>query len=742
MNLQTIELVNYAQHEALSANFEGNLIGVIGNNGRGKSNFLGAMQFLMTGEQTGKDKGDLLRWGAETGHVSGTFTHNGISGSITRSLTGSKAKLVYNGQETSGIKNVDEVIKDIMADKELLKRGVFVAQRELDTVLFDNPAAREQEFLRMIGLGFASKTYEAITAFLGTRGQTKSYAETVEALNAQLQISIDQVQKLSEQLAEMRKKVTAGVVDTASLKAMRDDAMRQKSELTAAVNAYRSACATSATTRNMLRNAEDKLKSLRDPIESETVESLTAMIQNCEAVIANMQRYQSVVATLNDVRAKLSALKQPDAVNEIAIPFSAEEIEQLKKDVVDAAAAVTNATANNELYTKLASALKNIKTAECPVCGNTNVDLTRIAQKQSEAAAQYHAAQKRMDAVSAALTEKLQRNNETTWLNERNKQEYQLSRSQYDVSKARLESQLNELEKALAAFPVNTADPTMKDLPASVNQAKVLLNSKHTYLRAKGSLEATIAGYRQALEPQETQEQTLLATIGGSQETAAMQVSGLEARIAQMDDVLRQAQSVQTAIAAAEAGINAQNTHIASLQAQLRDFMAKQDRELRMAHKLGVLNNVKSWFHHSNGPRAVMHAVLQELTDDVNSYLEYFAAPFRVLPGVAGFGLDCQFIDGREMPEGNRVDAKILSGGERVMLAISFRLACYAMFAQRFGLLVLDEPTVYLDRHNVGRIPQVLEQVKALSKRMGIKIIISTHEEALLPYMDSVIRIV
>jgi DNA repair exonuclease SbcCD ATPase subunit len=86
MILKKIELRNYRQHKELSVDFTGHLIAVVGRNGSGKSNFLGAIQFALTGEQPGFDKKDLLSWGEESGYVKLWFSHNGRECTVQRRI--------------------------------------------------------------------------------------------------------------------------------------------------------------------------------------------------------------------------------------------------------------------------------------------------------------------------------------------------------------------------------------------------------------------------------------------------------------------------------------------------------------------------------------------------------------------------------------------------------------------------------------------------------------------------------
>jgi exonuclease SbcC len=153
---------------------------------------------------------------------------------------------------------------------------------------------------------------------------------------------------------------------------------------------------------------------------------------------------------------------------------------------------------------------------------------------------------------------------------------------------------------------------------------------------------------------------------------------------------------------------------------------------------LSTLTKVRDWFHYSNGPHTMAASVMDELNQTVNGFLEQFTAPFVVLPADEGIGFKCRFTDGRKMPE-ELPDASVLSGGQKVQLAVAFRMAVYCLFASKLGLLSLDEPTAYLDEANIGKFGDLLQVISKIAKNMGVQVLFATHEESLLAYADKVI---
>ena len=131
---------------------------------------------------------------------------------------------------------------------------------------------------------------------------------------------------------------------------------------------------------------------------------------------------------------------------------------------------------------------------------------------------------------------------------------------------------------------------------------------------------------------------------------------------------------------------------------------------------------------------------MEKLNADVNKFLGNFTAPFVVEPMREGVGFKVRFTDGRPMPP-ELPDAATLSGGQKVQLAVAFRLATYCTFASKLGLLVLDEPTAYLDDANIECFGELLVKVAKIAQNMGIQILIATHDKIVLNYSSNVISL-
>ena len=133
-------------------------------------------------------------------------------------------------------------------------------------------------------------------------------------------------------------------------------------------------------------------------------------------------------------------------------------------------------------------------------------------------------------------------------------------------------------------------------------------------------------------------------------------------------------------------------------------------------------------------------SIMALLVDETNRYLENFGSEFTVIPMEEGMGFRYVYNDGRPVSS-PAPEATMLSGGQKIALAVAFRFAIYSMFANKLGLLSLDEPTAYLDDETIGRFADVLAKIRQLAANMGLQVIVSTHEAAIAPAFDQTISI-
>jgi len=727
MIIKRIELVNYCQHVHRTIDVSGNLIAVVGHNGVGKSNFLGALQFALTGEQPDKNKAELLHWGAKEGYVVLDFEQDGKPGRIERYVSSNKVTLEYDGTTTSGITNVaKEMETRLHFDKDLVKQSVFVRQTEVDTIISAKTDKRDREiaFQKLLGID-AAKIHKNLTDWMYTATKPVNYdiqlteaARKLGEAEARKATLDAEAQAAEAALAEFGEVDESQSANFGKAIAAVTRVLQGKSDV--------EACAQKVTER---AKALDAAKAAADQGGANPGYDLASLTGQEAVLVDELRKIRAKAAAQS---AADEAQKAYDAAHGAAHP-TAEEIAEASVEIERAQAELATIRSEKALREKSVAALDGAGPT-CPVCGKPldagmvdamKKELADLREREAKALPLLQDAQTRLFMRRQQL-EQWQRNDAAAQaklasakaaLDAVEPTELTEERANAVMAKVRAEMQAQREYDARAA-----------EHKKAVADAELWFNAAH---RARTDAIARLA-------EAEAEAKKLCGDEAAADWTQAQ--ATLESLVAETDR--RRAKHTELRMAATRAAAvrdEAANTVESMKQtvASLKEAQAVQDR---LAKRLAVLERVRDWFHYTNGPRILVTQVLAALTDDVNRFLGNFTAPFVVVPDQAQVGFRVEFTDGRDRPP-EPPGTDVLSGGERVQLAVAFRLAIYAMFAGKLGLLSLDEPTAYLDESNVDRFGLLLTKVRDIARNMNTQMFMATHERPVIPYMDAVIEL-
>jgi DNA repair exonuclease SbcCD ATPase subunit len=135
------------------------------------------------------------------------------------------------------------------------------------------------------------------------------------------------------------------------------------------------------------------------------------------------------------------------------------------------------------------------------------------------------------------------------------------------------------------------------------------------------------------------------------------------------------------------------------------------------------LDDLKSIMHRDNLPKHLTVNYLRSTVKKLNGYLDDFSVKFSVM-------VDDDLTFWATLSDGTVIAASRLSGGEKVVLSLAFRLAVQSDL-NGINLLVLDEPTVCLDDDNIACLEKAFDRLRAMSKSSGLQVIVVSHESAI-----------
>ena len=727
MLIKRLELVNYCQHVHREILVSGNLIAVVGRNGVGKSNMLGALQFALTGEQPDKNRADLLHWGAKEGHVVLEFEQDGKPGRIERSVSSNKVTLEYDGVTTSGITNVaKEMETRLHMDKDLVRQSVFVRQTEVDAIISAKTDKRDREvaFQKLLGID-AAKIHKNLTDWLCNAAKPASYDIQLTEANRRL----GELEARSFAVVEEVQKAEAALAGFGEVDESQSASLSKAIAAVAAVlqaKAGVKACVDAVAARQSALAQATAAAGSAGANPGFDVAELTAQVSVLQDEIRKLDAREAAEKAVEASQQAYVAATGAPCPSEADIAKLAAEADAMQAEL---------ATVRSEKAIRVKS-LDSLNGTEsvCPVCGKP-LDANMVERLRGELMALNERERPLLSALQAKQTElATARGTAGMWKQSVAVAESRLKTAQEALDRANADaSQCDRatLDRALATVTGQISAQRAYDARAGALKEAVSRAELNLGVAKRAAEDAD-----KRLEAVEAEARRLCGDEAAADWTQAK--STMESLVAETDR--RRAKHTELKMAAARAAATRDEVakSLATLQETVESLKKAQAEQDELAKRLHVAERVKDWFHYTNGPRVLVTQVLGALTDDVNSLLGYFTAPFVVMPDPEQVGFRVQFTDGRDCPE-EPPGTGVLSGGERVQLAVAFRLAIYGMFAGRLGLLSLDEPTAYLDDSNVDRFGVLLTKTKDLARNMNAQVVMATHERAVIPHMDSVI---
>ena len=723
MILKRLKLKNYLQHTEKNIEISGTLIAVVGKNGAGKSNLLGAIQFALTGEQPGYAKSELLSWGAKDGTATLEFEHNGAEGKITRSISGSAAEFTYGDVTVRGITAVAAAIKEHLGvDKDLAKQIVFVRQAEIDSILFTDPRVRELSFQRMMGIGDVAKIYDTLGKKLSSMAKQEDYDTRIADSKAQLESFEGRFVELSSTLDAAKAKLDCG----APIKDLKAE-LSSIDALSSAIKSYETARLATTASEEILKKCESDL-SVVGTADAATISSLDKELRELSELKTIAAGRETAGAEIEKATAQLSELGRPKYVHD--------DLAAALQERDDKKSAYNRIDGERRLYTTLKDGIRSAVLTTCPVCGSELDDpeaasrhvltaLGDIQKKQKDVEAELNDAETAFNKIDAEIAAYAKKENAINavkaqaenWLKKTESYEEAVSASGGVAGIcARMATTSDELRRA-------------REIALEINRLNAVIATEIKHVtRARADLVASAdVATKFGFDPSgKTSDELLEKKTGLAARRNAVETSVL----------------AQTELAQQLASMSGAKSELAAAMTKLAETVSelveKKKAQAGLADALQVLGNVRDWFHYANGPHVMSSMVLGALTADVNKFLGQFTAPFTVEPMDSSLGFKCTFTDGRRVPD-EAPGADKLSGGQKIQLAVAFRFAAYCMFAGKLGLLSLDEPTAYLDDQNIGRFGDLLGQIKGIAKDMGIQVLMATHERSVMPFMDTII---
>lgn len=706
MQLLKLEVQNWVHHRYRKCDFTRGLVGILGENGSGKSSLFGAISWLLTGENPNFGvKLDNISQYAKPGEPSFAaldFEHNGHYATVKRYLLPEKEQsvlLIDNAETARGDKAVTAGIEKLLGvDAKFISRFIIVPQTEIFSFIDDTKTDTDKFFQRLFNTTAADKCQDVIGKNLAKISipeisvSSKQLLTQVKSLDEQYSALCADVNKLPsfdyfvEQQEAEQKKIAlwqhrqALTQELARAELTAQDKQAEQAKFSAALAEYEKDLSTftAATSGGEVehRNAKialghwenyKKISSLRESLATRRAEIATAREKNPRPELSGDQTAADMRQEINNVENALKAAKEFVAV------FDADGV------------------------------------AECPTCHTPAENLAAQVANQKSA----------IGVLEGLIKEK------QTLLASRLIDEHKLA--EWEKLKHKLDAQELEIaaaeEKLTAVQPPQQTEDELQQAVSDFEAFDAALNELRPLIDNAKEKIAQIGGEIKAINDR-CQRLT--------EEIAAISVTAADAHLSGKKlEAIREAVLTRQSLEEQRLKLKYErDTH----QKQYETVLQQEAEAVSLRKWIAVAETARDAL--KNAPRLVAQRNLKRLEASINELLQIFGVNFFVTVAEADAPtFVAEFYDGRKQT------AQRLSIGQKTVLALAFRVAVNAQFAEEIGLLALDEPTASLDAPRIKALAPVLEKLRDLSTTKGLQCLLVTHATALSHLFESTIEL-
>lgn len=714
--VKQLKVKDWCQHVDRVVDFVPGTNGVIGTNGKGKSNLISAIFTAITGRVLLEPADANINYKADKATIDLTFTHNNVDGTIRRvfnapydELTNvredmkSTAELVFGTadkiKKSAAVTDAMERLTGMAAT--VVRDHVFISQTELSSLLFQSKGDRLNSFLKLIP---GTKRAEDLRKIL--QDELNRYPEVmtedashvretiqiirveIEALKAALAAATDELKDID---------VAAAVALLAKVKDVRAAELKFK-QLQSTVDALRASNDDSQVHQAL---ADTKLAEMINLVSlgQSSADAARVELQTIASNIAMYKARQTVVRELDELTAAIGGVVVPD---DRGCPWNA--LTNIESEC--------QALTHRQLESQRALSLLS-KGDVCPTCSRPFENAAAERTKHQAVLAEVTPAITQLTVARAKLVRE---------------------REEFTTASAKYNAWLDSTEKRLASLTAQLE--TLPDVPAPTPEHTTRMQaeiSAHEAAKAKlrtleveairwGDTLMSTEAKLETLEPQLKDLEAVVATLPEHAQITAAEV--LQQRHQQLYNTSNELQG----------RLAAKNDELTRTEANLLRIEVAAEKSKNVTEYRALISDSRDVLHKERLQQEVLMTYVQQLDTLCNKFLDVFGNPFAIVLD-KDMDMQCHFANGYVCA------ADRLSGGQKCVLSIAMRFAINELFAKDLGLLILDEPAAYLDNDNIAYVGDLMQQVHKLGQQSGVQTIVVTHEQDLIPCFEHIIKV-
>jgi len=683
MKLKKLKLRNFRIHRKLDLEFQDGITGVTGGNGAGKSAIIEAIRFVLQGSFDGPSKDKVISLGETSGYVSCTFELHGKEGYIERHLDCSKVILEYDGKDplkkASEVKELWDRLMQITPD--IMDNVVIARQDDIPKLFTGDASEREKLFQKIFLVPNTEKLRKVIWDDYIKKAPPAYMVANQDDLQAALAEAIrvhdEKIDRLkSLPRVEQHQYESIYSLQTLHRKQLADH--QRILELEAKEAALEPQIAPVQAKRDELKG---RLVTIDIGLYRQKVVELST------AQEASKSRGR-IIADLNRITVDLLP---EDDYQELLVKAGEAKTRWDKLQAEHTAVTLKYDQARRELAVH-----QNLKGhAVCPTCKQSIKDIADFIasheKQMAEIAGQINSAPLQEAATHCgSLNKKIETQNN-------------------------LRIQIGLLEQSLVGCPEVQFDPKMLDVARQVVAAydqmdRELRGSEQTYTYLVQQRD-TLAGQKVGLDKLQDPQ-------------------SVHAKLNELDAAHQRLNEASNSYKTAETEVGAAASLVGVARQRITDNDAIKAKNVKRDQYVQDLGEVYEALHTSEFPRKLIQNYAGIVTEYLNRHLDSFVIDYTAQVN-DNFGIDVLDTSGRILPT--------VSGGQRVIIGLSLRLALHDLFGQGFPMMIIDEASAALHEDNKQAYFDVVKSLKDNAKLK--QVIVIDHDDRLANVVDNLIAL-
>jgi len=666
-----------------------------------------------------------------------------------KEYTDTRMKLIDLKREKS---EIEEELEELRKSEETLNGQLQEAQRLLDGIQRKRDEylglARERDRL----IREKKVTEDRLSQLAGAEEEKKTIEEKIRELEKyeEAKVLLDQLREVEKDIDRIRQSLEKAMNERDTIK----DKLGRKAELYPDYLRY-------VTNKEKLESIEEKEREYN---------GLQATYRNIQAEISRIDKALSSLKVINTSELEDEIRKVEDEISELSSKKG-----KLMAQVDEAK--------------KVLSGLEQVKGGQCPVCKRP-LDESHKLNLIQEAKSVIQASKEELENVSRRLSELAKRREDLkrqlSSANQNNTRYNTLAEKKAELEKqlADAQSRLEELKKAHEEYvklkdALSKLEPAYKEyLSLSKVNEEDLKEKEEEILKLNGQIEEkqtkrneiknklagmdlkSIEEKLRELEELRKRLNDVLRKLGerSSLEMRLNQMQKdlgeIEKRIGELnfsEDEYQEAKrkveelrnkllDTSKEIAEDEGRLNQIRKDIEEKEKRLKDLEALISQKPNLEKAFKKLTKLREDLGEKGLQNYIISAVKSKIENNLNEITSMFNLAFTRVSLEFNASTRGQKIKASLSAYdnyGREYAVDMLSGGERISIALALRLAIAKSLMDSLGFIILDEPTVHLDEERRKELMNVIRSALDVVPQ----IIVVTHDDEILEIGDYIIRV-